>query len=267
MITQGLIFDIKHFSVNDGPGIRTTVFFKGCPLSCWWCHNPESRLCEIEEVTLHRRLNGREFARQEAIGRFLTLEEVMAELERDAVFYETSGGGVTFSGGEPLLQPEFLEVLAEECRHRGFHTCLDTSGYCDPRLFERLIPIFDLFLFDIKVLDNDKHILYTGSPVDEVLINLKRLDQSESYYIIRVPVIPGVNDDRRSFEQLLQYLQQLNNPMREIHFLPYHPLAKHKLKILDMEDKMVDSKRIIDSELSKLASEFENAGYKVKIGG
>ena len=267
MNIQGLIFDIKYFSVNDGPGIRTTVFFKGCPLSCWWCHNPESRSCEIEQVTIPRKLNGREFSKQQTIGRYVTPEEVMSALERDAVFYETSGGGVTFSGGEPLLQPEFLKALADECRQRGFHTCLDTSGYCKPALFGSLIPEFDLFLFDIKVLDQEKHMLYTGFPADDILFNLQQLDQAGGNYIIRVPVIPGVNDDQESFERLLHYLQSLTHPSKEIHFLPFHPLARHKLKYLEMEDKMGITTPINNAELSKFVSEFENAGYKVKTGG
>jgi pyruvate formate lyase activating enzyme len=267
MVSKGLIFDIKRFSVNDGPGIRTTVFFKGCPLTCWWCHNPESRSCDAEQITIARKLNGREFLKQETIGKLFTVEEVMIEILKDAIFYETSGGGVTFSGGEPLLQPEFLKELSRECRLRSIHTCLDTSGYCDPSLFNELIPVFDLFLFDLKILNRDKHIQYTGYPNDEILVNLQQLDKSGIAYIIRVPVIPGVNDDRDSTDSLKGYLKSLINPMKEIHFLPYHALAGNKLKKLGMEDKMDKSIRVNESELHKLALEFEHSGYKVKIGG
>ena len=264
---SGLIFDIKRFSVNDGPGIRTTVFFKGCPLTCWWCHNPESRACDMEQIVLTRKLDGKDFQHREVIGKLVTVDEVLKEIEKETVFHETSGGGVTFSGGEPLFQPDFLSDLARECRLRNIHTCLDTSGYCEPGLFSSILPLFDLFLFDIKILDRSKHIQYMGCPNDEILYNLMQLDRSGSKYIIRVPVIPGVNDDRESFNDLKNYLKELHHPLKEIHFLPYHPLAKHKLINLGMEDKMNSDLQVNESELHKLVLEFEQTGYKVKVGG
>jgi len=267
MTDEGLIFDIKRFSVNDGPGIRTTIFFKGCPLDCWWCHNPESRKCEVEEIMTLRKLDGKEFYSREIIGRQVTLKQVMVEIEKEILFYETSGGGVTFSGGEPLMQPAFLSTLADECKRQGIHTCLDTSGYCDPVLFKELIPKFDFFLYDMKLLDRDKHIRYTGSPNDDILVNLLQLDGSGKDYILRMPVIPGVNDDRENINSLKETLKRLTHPLKEIHFLPYHPLAKNKLKRLGLETKMGDSIQVDESKLRKLGIEFEQAGYKVKIGG
>ena len=267
MADRGLIFDIKRFSVNDGPGIRTTVFFKGCPLACWWCHNPESQVCDAESIKVTRKLDGREFYHQETVGKFMTVEEVMTEILKENIFHETSGGGVTFSGGEPLLQPEFLADLARACRLRNIHICLDTSGFCDPCLFSQLISLFDMFLYDIKTMSRDKHVQYTGYPNDEILTNLHLLDDSGTPYIIRVPVIPGVNDDADSMSSLMSFLQSLRNPLKEVHFLPYHPLAGNKLKNLRREDKMDESLRINESELHKFAVEFEHAGYKIKIGG
>ncbi len=267
MADKGLIFDIKRFSVNDGPGIRTTVFLKGCPLACRWCHNPESQSCEPEPIEVTRKLNGKEFQHQETVGKYMTVEEVMAEILKENIFHETSGGGITFSGGEPLFQPEFLADLARACRSRNIHTCLDTSGYCDPCLFSRLIPLFDLFLYDIKILDRDQHIQYTGYPNDEILANLRQLDKTGVPYIIRVPVIPGVNDDADSMNSLLTFTRSLANPMKEVHFLPYHPLAFTKLKNLGRRDKMDKSIRINESELHKFVIEFEQAGCKVKTGG
>jgi len=267
MVRTGLIFDIKRFSVNDGPGIRTTVFFKGCPLSCWWCHNPESRLCGIEQVDVTRMLNGKEFPHKEVIGRWITVQEIMVEIEKETVFYETSGGGATFSGGEPLLQALFLSDLATECRTKSIHTCLDTSGYCDPALFREMIPQFDLFLFDIKTLDRDQHIRYTGVPNDDILENLEWLDREQSNYIIRIPYIPGVNDDRSSIRNLLEFLQKLRNPLKEIHFLPFHPMARTKLKRLGMEDKLDGFHTVNEAELHNFAEEFKQAGFTVKIGG
>lgn len=267
MAAKGLIFDIKRFSVNDGPGIRTTVFFKGCPLACRWCHNPESQSCEMEPISVARRLDGKEFKHQETVGRIMTVEEVMTEILKENIFHETSGGGVTFSGGEPLFQPEFLADLARACRLRDIHTCLDTSGYCDPGLFNRLMPLFDLFLFDIKILDRDKHVQYTGYPNDEILVNLRHLDKTGIPFIIRVPVIPGVNDDSESMNSLLTFIGSLEKSGKEVHFLPYHPLALHKLKNLGRVDKMDKSIRINESELHKFVIEFEQAGCIVKIGG
>jgi len=267
MVRTGLIFDIKRFSVNDGPGIRTTVFFKGCPLSCWWCHNPESRLCGIEQVDTTRMLNGKEFLHREIIGRWISVQELMTVIEKETVFYETSGGGATFSGGEPLLQALFLCDLATECRTQGIHTCLDTSGYCDPDMFREMIPQFDLFLFDIKTLDRDQHIRYTGVPNDDILKNLDRLDREAGNYIIRIPFIPGVNDDRKSMRNLGEFLQKLRNPLKEIHFLPFHPMAHNKLKRLGMEDKLGSFHAVNEAELHNFVEEFKLAGFTVKIGG
>jgi len=267
MTTTGLIFDIKRFSVNDGPGIRTTVFFKGCPLDCRWCHNPESRKCEPEEILTNHKLDGRAFHDKETIGSVVTVRQVMTEIEKENIFYETSQGGVTFSGGEPLLQPEFLSSLADACRFQGIHVCLDTSGYCEPRLFKELIPKFDLFLYDIKLPDRENHIRYTGFPNDDILTNLWALDSSGKDYIIRMPYIPGVNDSREAIDQLKELLKQLTHRLKEIHFLPYHPLAKSKLKRMGLEDKMNGSIQVDELKLGNLVSEFEKTGYRVKIGG
>jgi pyruvate formate lyase activating enzyme len=137
MMVKGVIFNIQRFSVNDGPGIRTTIFLKGCPLSCGWCHNPEGRQFEPSAI------NGNE------IGSELTTGELLTEIGKDRIFYEESGGGVTFSGGEPLAQPEFLEEMLTRCRDNGFHSAIDTSGYADKALFKKILPITDLFLFDL----------------------------------------------------------------------------------------------------------------------
>lgn len=266
-MNKGLIFDIRRFSVNDGPGIRTTVFFKGCPLNCWWCHNPESRSCETEQIAVNRKLDGKEYHHMETVGKWVTVGDVMSDILKDAVFYETSGGGVTLSGGEPLLQPEFAVDLARECRRIQLHICMDTSGFCDPCLFREILPEFDLYLFDIKTLNRDKHIHYTGHPNDAIIANLKQLDVSGIPYIVRVPLIPGINDDSCSISELKACLMSLIHPLREVHFLPYHPLARNKLRNLGQEDKMDKSIRVNESELPELVREFEEAGFRVKIGG
>ncbi|HJZ39341.1 MAG TPA: glycyl-radical enzyme activating protein [Bacteroidales bacterium] len=267
MLPAGLIFDIKRFSVNDGPGIRTTIFFKGCPLSCRWCHNPESKSGDPQEIEVIRRLHGREYCMKEIAGRTVSVEEVLQEIEKESVFHETSGGGVTFSGGEPLMQPEFLLRLLDECRKRGIHTCLDTCGYCEGVLFKEFITKTDLFLFDVKVLDGEKHIRYTGVDNSLILSNLFQLDAAGNNYIIRMPVIPGINDDHANIVAMKELLHRLKNPAKEMHLLPYHPLAKNKLRRLGMEDKMNPVPEIDESKLHNLALELEQTGYRVVIGG
>jgi pyruvate formate lyase activating enzyme len=267
MHSKGIIFDIKRFSVNDGPGIRTTVFFKGCPLSCWWCHNPESRLSDVEEFEIVHKLDEREFRKKEMIGKYLSVEDVMTEIEKETVFYETSGGGVTFSGGEPLMQPKFLMLLAETCALRNIHTCLDTSGYCNPKLFAEILPKIDFFLFDIKTLDKENHLKYTGVSNEMILTNLSTLAKSGKDYIIRLPLIPGINNDKENILKLKNCLKDLSSPIKEIHLLPYHPLAHNKYRRFGMEEKAQNITEIKEEEMNSLAHTFEQIGYNVKIGG
>ena len=152
MESQGIIFDIKHFAVHDGPGIRTTVFFKGCPLNCWWCHNPESQDINPEEI----KITDKNFLLKdsETLGQKVTTSEVMNEVHKDRVFYEESNGGVTFSGGEPLYQIDFLLALLKESKASGYHTALDTAGCTDSSLLLKIIDFVDLFLYDLKIIDN-----------------------------------------------------------------------------------------------------------------
>jgi pyruvate formate lyase activating enzyme len=264
---KGLIFDIKRFSVNDGPGIRTTIFFKGCPLSCWWCHNPESRVCHVEKISRVRMLAGKEHHKDESIGTYVSVEEIMQEIVKEDIFHETSGGGVTFSGGEPLMQPEFLTALADGCRSRNIHTCLDTTGYCETELFKAFIPKIDLFLYDIKTLNRENHIRYTGIPPDLIIANLHQLSQSGSKFSIRIPVIPGINDDMENIGMIVNLLHGMEHLPEEVHLLPYHPLGKNKLRKMGMEDKMGCIPAPGDAELHKLATVFERIGLKVKKGG
>jgi pyruvate formate lyase activating enzyme len=267
MLRQGIIFDIKRFSVNDGPGIRTTVFFKGCPLSCWWCHNPESQLCGPEVVERFHMLDGKKYNHNETIGYYTTVEEVMKDIEKDTVFYDTSRGGVTFSGGEPLFQPGFLRSLATTCKNRDIHTCLDTSGYCDPAILSGFFSIIDIFLFDIKVPDRDKHFRYTGVYNDRIWQNLSLMAGAGCNYIIRLPVIPGVNDSDKDIFEIINAVGHLPNRMKEVHLLPYHNLAKHKQERLRMHNKMDICGEVSTERLSGIAEKFDRIGYRVKIGG
>lgn len=253
--------------MNDGPGIRTTVFFKGCPLNCQWCHNPESRVFAPEPVEVVDRLEGREYRHPEQIGRWMTVADVMTEVEKERIFYESSGGGVTFSGGEPLLQPEFLSELAAACRKAEIHTALDTSGYCDPTGFAERAAEVDLVLFDMKVTDAARHIQWTGFANDPILGNLKRLDGLGTDYIIRIPLVPGVNDTAADFAEVKKILQPLTFRTREIHLLPYHPMGRHKLKRLGLEDPMGDVETPSMEWVEQKADDLRQTGYIVKIGG
>jgi pyruvate formate lyase activating enzyme len=264
---RGLIFDIKRFSINDGPGIRTTIFFKGCPLSCWWCHNPEGLSAEIEEVRVMEKLDGKEFWQIKKVGTFVTVEDLMEEIEKEKIFHETSGGGVTFSGGEPLNQHKFLLRLADECTRRGIHTCLDTSGYVNPGIFRSVLNRFDLFLYDIKMLDNRKHKHYTGVSPEMITENLLELSKSDGKFIIRFPVIPGINDDEENISQMTGFLKNLDNKVKEIHLLPYHASAKSKYNKFGREFKIKNTINVDENKLDRLKDEFVQIGYRVKIGG
>ncbi|MBN2812884.1 MAG: glycyl-radical enzyme activating protein, partial [Bacteroidales bacterium] len=263
---SGIIFDIRRFSVNDGPGIRTTVFFKGCPLKCRWCHNPESWLSEPETFVIARKFDGKIHKVRETIGRLVTVEEVMHEIEKESIFYETSDGGVTFSGGEPLLQPDFLNALTTVCREQGIHTCLDTSGYAEPEIFAAALAGCDLVLYDLKIMDRDKHIRFTGYPNDVIMENLQELDRSGIEYYIRIPYVPGVNSDEENIRAVGDMLGKLKGNLLGVDILPYHPMAAGKLKKMGRKPEM---KKITvnDNELQQTAAHFRQSGYPVTIGG
>ena len=298
----GEIFDIKKYAIHDGPGIRTTVFFKGCPLSCWWCHNPESlskashRLYRGERCIGCREClaacrNGaiREFSGQlqwaaedcsfcrscadacpseavEFIGKSMTVDEVVAEISKDALFYDQSRGGVTFSGGEPLMQPEFLIGLLEACGDQGFHRTVDTSGHVDTHILLETADRTELFLYDIKHMDPEKHYRYTGISNDKILENLKQLSRRGAGIIIRLPVIPGINADEENLDRTGALAASLPGVIG-INLLPYHCAADAKYKNLGLENKAADIQRpsvdVIDSVTRHLAS----YGLEVKIGG
>ncbi|MCK5303634.1 MAG: radical SAM protein, partial [Candidatus Heimdallarchaeota archaeon] len=174
---NGMIFDIKHFAVHDGPGIRTTVFFKGCPLSCWWCHNPESKNPNPEERESPSKILSEASKKcgKDIVGREVQVSEVIEELLKDVIFYDESGGGVTFSGGEPLMQVDFLSSLLKECKKNGVHTCIDTSGYTPRQIIDAVVKNVDLFLYDLKLMNNKEHEKYTGIGNEIIMQNLEYL--------------------------------------------------------------------------------------------
>lgn len=303
----GTIFNIMRFAVNDGPGIRTTVFVKGCPLVCWWCHNPESQAFGPELQVWPDRCIGcgaciaacqhglalsREMpagcmacgrcaavcpARARTItGWKATVADVMREVVRDTVFYDESGGGVTFSGGEPLAQPEFLLALLRACRAQGIHTCIDTSGYAPRRALLDVAAETDLFLYDLKLMDPAGHALYTGGELNLVLDNLRALSAVHSCINIRIPVIPGINDGDDNIRAAGAFIAGLEANVRDVTLLPYHAtgLAKYarlgKPYRLD-EPGPGESQASLEpppaARLEELARLLEGFGLRVQIGG
>jgi pyruvate formate lyase activating enzyme len=264
---SGIIFDIKRFAVHDGPGIRTTVFLKGCAANCWWCHNPESQSIEIEKAIRKNQLEGREIEEQEIIGRSITVPELLREISKDRIFFEESGGGVTFSGGEPLMQPEFLKDVLIYSRASGFHTTLDTTGYATAKIFDSIIPHVDLFLYDLKFIDDQLHQKYTGVSNQSILNNLKKISHSDSKFIIRYPVVPGITDEQRNVDQIMDFIVSLKHKKLKLDLLPYHTIARHKYHKMGMAYMMGDKKKPSIKSIKKLKNKLESVGLQVDIGG
>ena len=249
---KSILFNIQHFSLHDGPGIRTTVFFKGCNLRCKWCHNPESQNFQ-KEILFYKnkctgcgRCNGvtvdddKFFCfndAKEICGKEYTVDDVLKEVLKDKAFYETSGGGVTFSGGECMLQIDFLEGILKECKKNGIHTAVDTAGHVPFEIFERIIPYTDLFLYDVKCFDSDKHRQYTGVENQLILKNLKRLLAKSTPVWIRIPIIPTVNDTEEELQRIKEYLSSCGIP-EKVELLPYHAMGEHKYAAIGKETQI-----------------------------
>ena len=252
---QGMVFDIARGSFADGPGIRTVVFFKGCNLKCQWCHNPESQsaarqilfyenkcigcgicrsVCHLKGESCdlcgtciqHCQTGARQFC-----GKLLSVEDVMAEIQKDELFFEKSGGGVTFSGGECMLQTDFLLEILKRCKENGIHTAIDTAGHIPYERFERVLSFTDLFLYDVKVFNLQKHKEYVGVSNELILNNLKRLFEVGATIWIRIPIIPTVNDSVEEMESIKRYISECGVP-EKIELLPYHKMGETKCKAL-----------------------------------
>jgi len=262
----GTIFDIKHFAVHDGPGIRQTIFFKGCPLNCWWCHNPESQDIEHESFVRINKLDGKEFKKDETIGYQISSEELFKIISGDKIFFEESDGGVTFSGGEPLMQTDFLYEIARLCKENNIRTCLDTTGFASENTIQKIASVIDCFLFDIKIIDNKLHKKYTGVPVDVILKNLQWLDASHKNVLLRFPVIPGITNTKENLREIKKFIATLKNT-HHIDLLPFHTISKSKYKRFNKEYKMGDTPTPSDDEMKQLKKEFETIGFTVSIGG
>lgn len=300
-MTIGTVFNIQKYSIHDGPGIRTSVFLKGCVLACWWCHNPESlalkpvivfrknrcigcgdciKSCSKEAIMfIDQDLRKDEekcslcdaciaacpTGAMEKIGKNMTKADVMKEIEKDRVFYEESGGGVTFSGGEALTQIDFLDSLLEACNSQGIHTALDTSGYAPWQSIARIKDKVDLFLYDIKLMDEGKHSKYTGVSNQLIVENLKKLAANNNKIWIRVPVIPGINDDKENIEKIGAFISSLS--LREVFLLPYHNIAIDKYTRLGKTYQLADLQSPSPGKLDEVSQQLKGFGLNVQIGG
>ena len=220
---QGMIFDIQRASLHDGPGIRTTVFLKGCPLRCQWCHNPESWSFEPEVFYNHD-------GTTKLVGKLVSVEEVMAEVLADRAYYASSGGGVTLSGGEPLAQSAFTLALLKECKAQGLHTCVETCGHAAPERFQAVLPYVDLFLYDYKATGPD-HRRYTGVSQELILANLDALYKAGAKIILRCPLVPGINDSTEHLRAIAR-LEREYPELLAIEIMAYHNLGNDKAKRL-----------------------------------
>lgn len=297
---QGQIFSIDRFVAEDGPGIRTTVFFKGCPLRCIWCHSPQaiaaqpqlafnnnrcigcgacvkacSRNAQIISTSERRVLwekcdNCGKCAEQcpskalEIVGEWLTVEQIMNILERDIVYYKNSGGGVTFSGGEPMAQPHFLASCLEKCKDRGIHTALDTCGLAKWSFFRDVLPYVDLLLYDIKHMNAAKHKLYTGVDNKLILDNLVRISQRGKPIWVRFPLIPGYNDSEKNLQQVAEFVKPLM-AVEKVSLLPYNKASGVKYQFIGDKYRL---ERLIPhtrEKVERFVEIFTHHGLKVEL--
>jgi len=299
---KGIVFDIQYYAIYDGPGIRTIIFLKGCPLKCEWCQNPESQKlnpqisyfkekCQLCEICVNAcpnnalQLLNDEIKRDKAlcttcgicseicpnqvmeiIGRNISVEELVEIVLRDKPFYDNSGGGVTISGGEPTMQINFLLELLKVLKKQGIHTAIETCGYFNEDLIGELVKYIDLFLFDIKLIDNEKHKEFTDVSNEKILTNFSKiLSKVGSERIIpRIPLIPGVNTDVSTIQHIITFLHEINY-YGQIHLMPYNKLTKTKYQKVGMGDLYKDMGDLNDENLNEITKLFEQHSYDVII--
>jgi len=297
----GTVADILRFATHDGPGIRTTVFLKGCSLACVWCHNPETIASGPELAYFahkcvgcgacaracaegaHRMADGQHvFDRARCVacgacaevclgdalvfyGREMTPEQVLATVLEDRTFYQTTGGGVTVSGGEPLLQPEFCAELLTMVKQEGLHTAVDTCGMVPWEAFDRVLPVTDLFLYDVKQTDPALHRRDTGGDNRLILENLRRLCECGAAVEVRIPLVPGINDDDASVDAAGALLGG-PEPIQAVRVLPFNPLARSKYAALGRDDLMPQAPPPSDVELRRVAERLRSFGVNALSG-
>lgn len=255
---KGRIFDIQRFSIHDGPGIRTIVFLKGCFLRCKWCCNPESQEYDIQTMTVQ--------GKPKIIGRDVTAEEVVEEVKRDMPYYKRSGGGITLSGGEALFQPEFGSALLHVCKENGINTAMESTGYAKFESIERFLPHLDLYLMDIKHINSNKHKEFTGVPNELILENARKIAESGTRLIIRVPVIPGFNDLNEEIKAIAEFAKNLPG-VTELHLLPYHRLGQDKYEGLNRNYNLAHIEPLSNERMEELLTVVKACGLESQIGG
>ena len=302
-MSEPLIFDNKRYAINDGPGIRVVIFFKGCNLHCAWCHNPEGisgkpekmytpdkcikcgtcvAVCTEAAITLSN--NGittddalctmcgkcAEVCPTKAIGmsgKQMSVAEIMAIVENERIFFDQSGGGVTFSGGEPLLHAELLMELLDECGKRGIHRAVDTAGHVGSEILLDVARRTDLFLYDLKLMDSDLHEQWTGVKNERILSNLSMLAASGAKIIVRIPLVAGVNDHKGNIRQTAEFLSTLPGEKVEVHLLPYHAIARHKYAKLGKHETFNELEEPGAESLQNVIGWFAEYGIRSQVGG
>jgi len=302
--TKGVVFNIQRYSIHDGPGIRTTVFMKGCPLRCLWCQNPESQVmqpeiflnsekctgcgrcvqvCPEEAIEIYegRSNTNRELCRghgkcaevcpneaRNLMGRYITAREVFQEVNSDTIFYQGSGGGVTLSGGDPLAQPEFTLSILKLCKDAGIHTAIDTCGYARWETLKQVLDYVDLVLYDFKQMDPVEHKKHTGVSNKLILDNARRIYHELSIPMLaRVAVIPGYNDSIENIEATAKFIANQLGTSIKVHLLPYHRLGETKYERLEMANNSVSIEPPDEGHISELQKIIEPFGLTVTIGG
>jgi pyruvate formate lyase activating enzyme len=300
---MNLIFDIKPYAINDGPGIRLTIFFKGCPLSCKWCHNPESISPKVQKLYSKKKCIGTQKCIEvcpndamilskngiitdpdkcnlcgicaeacptkaiEMSGIKYSVNQLLDKIEKERPFFESSGGGVTLSGGEPLMHSDLALPLLKELGKRNIHRCLDTTGFASRNLLEKFVENTDLFLFDLKLIDSEKHLKFTGQVNNIIISNLKYLSGINKEIIIRIPFIKGVNNSIRDINEMADLISSLPNKPLEVDILPYHDIAKMKYQKLGNTYEEGDMSKPDENDIKNLENIFMAKNIDFSIGG